>query len=102
MLISAIRHSELACTFLFAALSTRPALSQDRARQLLPGGFTALPDAPVAPTLLGIAMIPASRLLDVETLAAAYPQFVTRAHARGVKVIAATMMPFECVPSANF
>ncbi len=102
MLISAICHSGLACAFMFAALSTGPALSQDRARQLVPGGFTALPDAQIAPILLGIAMIPVSRLLDVETLAAAYPHFVTPALMSGVKVIASTVMPFEGVPFANF
>lgn len=35
-------------------------------------------------------------------LAAAYRQLVSRAHARGVKVIAATLMPFAGVPFPNF
>ena len=50
----------------------------------------------------GTAVIPASRLPSVETLGAAYQQFVTRARARGVKVIAATVMPFEGVPFEGF
>jgi hypothetical protein len=38
----------------------------------------------------------------VESLAMAYRQMVARAHARGVKVIAATMLPFAGVPFPNF
>jgi hypothetical protein len=40
--------------------------------------------------------------LDAQGLAAAYRQIVARAHARGIKVVAATVMPFEGVPFADF
>jgi lysophospholipase L1-like esterase len=38
----------------------------------------------------------------IDSLAAAYRQLVARAHARGVKLIAATLPPFEGVPFAGF
>jgi lysophospholipase L1-like esterase len=38
----------------------------------------------------------------LDSLSAAYRQLVARAHARGVKLIAATLLPFEGVPFAGF
>jgi hypothetical protein len=45
---------------------------------------------------------PDSALPTVDELAAAYRQMVVRAHARDVKVIAATLLPFAGVPFAGF
>lgn len=46
--------------------------------------------------------IDAAQLPAVQELAAAYRQLAVRAHAAGVKVIAATVMPFEGVPFVGF
>ena len=50
----------------------------------------------------GGTVVPASQLPSLENLTSAYYQFLARAKAQGVKVIAATIMPFEGVPFANF
>jgi len=47
-------------------------------------------------------VIAASEAPDLALLQAAYRQLVERAHARGVKVIASTLMPFEGVPFPGF
>ena len=45
---------------------------------------------------------PASEMPNLDLLTAAYRQLAARAHARGVKVIAATLLPFEGVPFPAF
>lgn len=47
-------------------------------------------------------LLPDSTLPTVEDLAAAYRQMVVRAHARDVKVIAATLLPFAGAPFPGF
>lgn len=47
-------------------------------------------------------VVGAAEMPSLETLTAAYLQLTARAKARGVKVIVATLMPFEGVPFANF
>ena len=50
----------------------------------------------------GTALVPVAELPTLAALQAAYRQLVERAHARGVKVIAATVLPFEGVPFQGF
>ena len=47
-------------------------------------------------------VVAAAEMPNLETLSAAYLQLAARAHQRGVKVVVATLMPFEGVPFAGF
>ena len=47
-------------------------------------------------------VVAAAEMPNLETLSAAYLQLAARAHQRGVKVLVATLMPFEGVPFAGF
>jgi len=50
----------------------------------------------------GGTVIPAEQMPTLEVLSSAYLQLAARGRARGVKVIATTIMPFDGVPFANY